>query len=68
MKAYLEIDVSEGEIVAAGYSENPVAPRTWISLGKNGGEIQIIFHGMDAPLAEKIAQVIEDHRRLTGPA
>ncbi len=63
MKAYVEITLAEGEIVAAGRGGNPADPRTWLFIGKGAEGVQIEFTGKDRPLAEMIARAIEEHRR-----
>lgn len=65
LKAFTEITLDPGEIVGAGKSVNPVYPRTWLRFGRGVEGIQITFTGNDAPLAEKIATVIEAHRKET---
>ena len=63
MRAYVVITLAEGEIVAAGKSGDPANPRAWIFMGRGAEGVQIEFAGKDRPLAEKIASVIEEHRK-----
>ena len=63
MRSYTEIWLTEGEIIAAGKGGNPANPRTWLFIGSGAEGIQIEFAGKDRPLAEKIASMIEEHRR-----
>ena len=65
MKAYVQITLAEGEIVTAGKGGNPTSPRTWLFMGRGPEGVQIEFTGKDRPLAEKIARVIEAHRKET---
>lgn len=65
MKHYTDLTLDEGEIVAAGTGGNPADPRTWLFIGAGAEGVQIEFTDKDRPLAEKIARLIEDHRRTT---
>ena len=65
MKANIQITLAEGEIVAAGKGGNPTNQRTWLFIARGYEGIEIEFTGKDRPLAEKIARVIEAHRKET---
>ena len=65
MKSNLQIRLAEGEIVVAGFAGTPAHQRTWLFIGTGDEGIEIEFSGSDRPLAEKIARVIEAHRKQT---